>query len=90
MKSTSIDGLDVSYIRPCIKSIAVNSSRTVDVSTRFCKGKMLMFAKISVKSSVYDIIEDFGFPDDKVKGIFDKRDNEKSFLYLHLTVTDSC
>ena len=42
-----------------------------------------MFAKMSVKSSVYDIIEDFGFPDDKVKGIFDKSDNEKSFLYLH-------
>ena len=90
MKSTSIDGLDVPYIRPCIKSIAVNSSTTVDVSTRFCKEKMLMFAKMSVKSSVYDIIEDFGFPDDKVKGIFDKSDNEKSFLYLHLTVTDSC
>ena len=49
-----------------------------------------MFAEMSVKSSVYDIIEDFGFPDDKVKGIFDKSDNEKSFLYLHLTVTDSC
>ena len=32
-----------------IKSIVVNSSTMVDVSTRFCKGKMLMFAKMSLK-----------------------------------------
>ena len=73
-----------------IKCIAVNSSTMVDVSTRFCKGKMLMFAKISLKSFVYDIIDVFCFPDDKVKGIFDKSDIEKYFLYLNLTNTDSC
>ena len=32
-----------------IQSIAVNSSTVVDVSTRYCKGKMLMFAKMSIK-----------------------------------------
>ena len=32
-----------------IKSIAVNSSIVVDVSTKYCKGKMLMFAKMSLK-----------------------------------------
>ena len=32
-----------------IKSIAVNSSTVVDVSTKYCKGKMLMFAKMSLK-----------------------------------------
>ena len=73
-----------------IKSIVVNSSTTVDVSTRFCKGKMLMFAKMSLKLFVYDIIDVFCFPDDKVKGIFDKNDIEKCFLYLNLTDTDSC
>ena len=41
-----------------IKSIVVNSSTKVDVSTRFCKEKMLMFAKICLKSFVYDIIDD--------------------------------
>ena len=41
-----------------IKSIVVNSSTKVDVSIRFCKGKMLMFAKICLKSFVYDIIDD--------------------------------
>ena len=65
-----------------IKSIAVNSSTTVDVSTKFCKGKMLMFAKISLKSFVYDIIDVFCFSDDKVKGIFDKSDIEKYFYIL--------
>ena len=44
-----------------IKSIAVNSSTTVDVSARFCEGKMLMFAKMSLKSFVYDIIDVFVF-----------------------------
>ena len=73
-----------------IKSIVVNSSTTVDVSNRFCKEKMLMFAKMSLKSFVYNIIDVFCFPDDKVKGIFDKNDIEKCFLYLNLTDADSC
>ena len=61
-----------------IESIVVNSSTMLDVSTRFCKGKMLMFAKMSLKSFVYDIIDVFCFPDDKVKRIFDK--NDKKFF----------
>ena len=73
-----------------IKSIVVDSSATVDVSTRFCKGKMLMFAKMFLKSLVYDIIDVFCFTDDKLKGIFDKNDIEKCFQYLSLTNTDSC
>ena len=44
-----------------IESIVVNSSTMLDVSTRFCKGKMLMFAKMSLKSFVYDIIDVFVF-----------------------------
>ena len=73
-----------------IKSIVVNSSTTVDVSTRFCKRKIVMFKKMSLKSFVYDTIDAFCFPDDKVKEVFDKNDNEKYFLYLNLTETDSC
>ena len=73
-----------------IKSIAVNSSIMVDASTRFCKGKMLVFGKMSLKSFVYDIIDVFCFPDDKIKGICDKSNIEKCFLYLNLTDTDSC
>ena len=73
-----------------IKSIVVNNSTIVDVSTRFCKKKMLMFVKMSLKSLLYNIIDVFCFPDDKIKGIFDKDNIEKCFLYLSLTNTDSC
>ena len=72
-----------------IKSFVVNSSKTVNVSTRFCKAEMLMFAKTFLKSFIYNIIDVFCFTDDKVKGIFDKKDMEKCFLYLNLTNTDS-
>ena len=73
-----------------IKSIVVNSSTTVDVNARFWKRKMLMFAKMYLKSFAYNIIDVFCFPDDKFKGIFDKNDIEKCFLYLNLTDTDIC
>ena len=66
-----------------IKSTVVNSFTTVDVITRFFKGKMVIFAKISFKLFVYYIIDVFCFPDDKVKGIFDKNEIEKCFLYLN-------
>ena len=66
-----------------MKSIVVNSSTMVYVSTKFCKGKMLMFAKMSLKLFVYDMIDIFCFPDDKVKGIFDKNDFAKCLLYLN-------
>ena len=46
-----------------IKSVIVSGNTTVDVSTQFIKGKMLMFAKVSLKSFVYDIIDVFSFPD---------------------------
>ena len=73
-----------------IKSIVVSSSTTVDVSFRFCKGKMLILTKMSLKSFVYDITDVFCSPDNKVKGIFDKNNIQKCFLYLNLTDIDSC
>ena len=49
-----------------IKSITVSGNTTVDVSTRFIKVKILMFAKVSLKSFVYDIIDVFSFPDEEI------------------------
>ena len=49
-----------------IKSIIVSGNTTVDVSTKFIKEKMLMFAKVSLKSFVYDTIDVFSFSDEKV------------------------
>ena len=73
-----------------IKSIIVSGNTTVDVSTRFIKGKMLMFAKVSLKSFVYDIIDVFSFPDEKVRAAYNQYDIQECFLYLNLTDTDSC
>ena len=55
-----------------IKSIAVKKRSSIKVTTRFMSGKLLMFAKLSLKSFIYDITETFCFPDENVRGIFKK------------------
>ena len=47
----------------------VKKNATVKITTRFTKGKMLMFSKVSLKSYVYDIIDVFCFPNEEVKQI---------------------
>lgn len=37
-----------------IKSMALKGNTAKDVTSRFIKGEMLMFAKLSLKSFVYD------------------------------------
>ena len=51
---------------------------------------MPIFAKISLKSFVYDMIDVFCFPSEEVKMIYDKDDIIKCYIYLNLTNTDSC
>ena len=52
-------------------------------------GKLLMFAKLSLKSFVCEIIETFCFPNEKTKQIFKKYQIEKVEIYYILTDTDS-
>ena len=73
-----------------IKAVAVKKKDKVKITTRFMKGKMLMFSKISLKSFVYDIIDIFCFPDTVITDIYKKNDILKVFVYLILTDTDSC
>ena len=73
-----------------IKSIVGKGNTTVDVSSRFIKEKMLMFAQISSKSFVYDLIDDFYFPAEEVRKIYNQHDIIKCHRYLNLTDTDSC
>ena len=54
-----------------IKSILAKGTDTVNVSSRFIKGKMLMFAKLSLKSFVYDMVDVFCLPNDEIKEIYD-------------------
>ena len=72
-----------------IKSIVVKSNETIKVSSRFIKGKMLMFAKLSLKSFVYDMIDVFCFPNEEIRQIYDFYRIKKCFLYQNLTDTDS-
>ena len=72
-----------------IKFKIVKGDTNIDVSSRFIKGKMLMFAKLSLKSFVYDMIDVFCFPDNEIQQIYDYYQIEKCFSYQHLTDTDS-
>ena len=58
------------------------------LTTRFLNGKMLMFSKVSIKSFVYDLIDIFMFPNDKIKEIYQKYNN-KCYVDQNLTDTDS-
>ena len=49
-----------------IRSIAIKKSSKVNLTSRFLNGKMLMFSKLSIKSFVYDLIDVFMFPNDKI------------------------
>ena len=73
-----------------IKSLGVKKNETVKITTRFIKGKMLIFSKVSLKAFVYDLIDIFCFPDEEVEEIYAKNEILTCFIYLILTDTDSC
>ena len=53
-----------------INSLAVNKNNTVKVTTRFFSGNMLMFAKLSLMSFIYNLTETSYFPNEKIKKIY--------------------
>ena len=72
-----------------IRSIAIKKSSKVNLTSRFLNGKMLMFSKLSIKSSVYDLIDVFMFPNEETKQIYKKYKINRCYLYQNLTDTDS-
>ena len=64
-----------------ITSLAIEKKSNLTLTTRFLKGKMPMFAKTSLQSFVYDMIDVFCFPDQVVQEIYKKYSIEKCFLY---------
>ena len=83
--------LDFSFQdRGSVKALGVKKNEKIKITTRFIKGKMLMFSKISLKAFVYDIIDIFSFPDLQVQEIFAQKEIIKCYIYLILTDTDSC
>ena len=72
-----------------IKSFAVRKSDKIKVTTRFMSGKLLMLAKLSLKSFIYDIAETFSFPDQTMAEIYKKYVIEDIIINHILTDTDS-
>ena len=60
-----------------IKSFAIKNNDQVKITTKFFSGKMLMFAKLSLMSFIYELVETFYFPNETVKKnmwqIFDRK-----------------
>ena len=72
-----------------VKQIAVKPQTNVKCTTRFLAGKMLMFAKLSLKSFIYQLAELFMFPGEIVQAIYDKYQIERVYVYHVLTDTDN-
>ena len=74
-----------------VKHIAVKSNTTIKCTTRFMSGKLLMFAKMSLKSFIYSLSKLLTFPEENsiVQKIYDKYEIERIYIYHILTDTDS-
>ena len=74
-----------------VKLIAVKSETVVKCTTRFMSGKLLMFAKLSLKSFIYSLVELLHFPEENpvVSSIYEKYKIEQILCYQVLTDTDS-
>lgn len=72
-----------------IQLFAVEKNDNVKLTARFLSEKMLMFAKLSLMSFIYELIETFYFSDEVVKKIYEKYLIEKVYIYRVLTDTNS-
>ena len=74
-----------------VRSITVKSDPVVKCTTRFMSRKLLMFAKLSLKSFIYSLVELFHFPDGNpiVSDIYKKYQIEEIQFYQVLTDMDS-
>ena len=55
-----------------VKYFAVKKKNVIKATARFMSRKLLMFAKLSLKSFIYSLVELLSFPNQQVKEIFDK------------------
>ena len=79
------------YKSSSVKSISVKANTNIKCTTRFMSGKLLMFAKLSLKSFIYSLVELLTFPEKNpiVSKIYEKYDIERVFCY-HVSIdTDS-
>ena len=55
-----------------IKCLAIKIINEVKLTTRFSTGKVLMFAKLSHISFIYDLLKTFCFRSEKTRNIYEK------------------
>ena len=74
-----------------VKSIAVKSETSIKCTSRFMSRKLLTFAKLSLKSCIYSLVELLHFPEENpiVDSIYEKYDIEQIICYQSLTDTNS-
>ena len=61
-----------------IKSFTVKKKNEIKVTSRFMSGKLLMFAKLSLKSFLYTLVETFYFPSQLLLDIYKKIQNREN------------
>ena len=64
-----------------VTHIAVKSNTSIKCTTRFMSGKLLMFAKLSLNSFIYSLIELLAFPEENfiVQKMYEKCNIEKIY-----------
>ena len=87
-KTKSVIEFDTEYACS-IEALGVKENNQIKPTTTRFSGKMLMFAKLSLKSFIYDLIETFVFSNATTKEIYDKNNIEYVYIYQILTDTDS-
>ena len=71
------------------KDVACKKQTMVRVSTRYISSKLLINAKISLASFIYDCIDTFCFPNEESSLIYTRHKIIKVLLYLPMTNTNS-
>ena len=71
-----------------VKANACKKQTTVKFSTRFISSKLLINAKISLASFIYDCIDTFCFPNEETQKIYDEHNILKVLPYLLMTDMD--
>lgn len=64
-----------------IKSLAVKKNTIVKLTSKILDQKMLTFAKISLASFIYDMIDGFSFPVDTTRDLYSQNEIIKCLLY---------
>ena len=74
-----------------VKQIAIKTNTSIKCTSRFMSGKLLMFAKLSLKSFIYSLAELLAFPEENetVQKIYRKYELERIFCYHIFTDADS-